>query len=547
MTRQPRQTRQQQSEQRPTADGLTRRGLLGTAVAAGAGAALLPAPAHAAEATAGTPAAVTVGTSDARYLDLTSRGYNARFTAAPDSVRLVHSTEQVVAVVQEAVRDGRRIGVRGGGHCLDGLVDDPDVRILVDMSEMDAVRYDPARRAFLVEGGATLGHVYRTLYLEWGVALPGGTCPTVGVGGHVTGGGYGAMCRQHGAVVDHLYAVEVVTVDASGTARAVVATREPDDPHRELWWAHTGGGGGTYGIVTRYWFRSPDATGTDPAGLLPRPPKTLLKSTVTVKWSDLTEAAFTALIADHGAWHARNSVAGSAYDSLHSVLILYNRVQGSLVLNSQIDGTLPDAAALLDAYVQAVAGGIGAPYAEVRSSWPWLKTTLKDPYDTGLYNRTKSKGAYLRRGWSVAQASTLYGHLSDAGYDGHAGILLYSYGGKVNTVASSATALAQRDSVLKANFTTYWPDAASDDRHVTWMRNLYRDLYAATGGVPVPDDTNDGSYINYPDTDLADPAWNTSGVSWQSLYFKDNLARLQAVKAAWDPRNVFHHRLSVAP
>ncbi|WP_217546799.1 FAD-dependent oxidoreductase [Streptomyces sp. GbtcB6] len=537
-------TRQQQPDRRPAA-GLTRRGLLGTAAAAGAGAALLPAPARAAEEAAGTPAAVTVDASDARYLDLTSRGYNARFAAAPDSVRLVHSTDQVVAVVQEAVRDGRRIGVRGGGHCLDGLVDDPDVRILVDMSEMDAVRYDPARRAFLVEGGATLGHVYRTLYLEWGVALPGGTCPTVGVGGHVSGGGYGAMCRQHGAVVDHLYAVEVVTVDASGTARAVVATREPDDPHRELWWAHTGGGGGTYGIVTRYWFRSPDATGTDPASLLPRPPKTLLKSTVSIKWSDLTEAAFTALVADHGAWHARNSVAGSAYDSLHSVLILYNRVQGAVVLNSQIDGTLPDAAALLDAYVTAVAGGIGAPYTEVRSSWPWLKTTLKDPYDTGLYNRTKSKGAYLRRGWSAAQASTLYGYLSDAGYDGHAGILLYSYGGKVNTVAASATALAQRDSVLKANFTTYWPAAADDDRHVAWMRALYRDLYAATGGVPAPDDTNDGSYINYPDTDLADPAWNTSGVSWQSLYFKDNLARLQAVKAAWDPRNVFHHRLSV--
>lgn len=541
MTRQP---RQQRPDRWPAA-GFSRRGLLGSAAAAGAGAALLPVPARAAEEAAGTPAAVTVGASDARYLDLTSRGYNARFTAAPDSVRLVHSTEQVVAVVQEAVRDGRRIGVRGGGHCLDGLVDDPDVRILVDMSEMDAVRYDPARRAFLVEGGATLGHVYRTLYLEWGVALPGGTCPTVGVGGHVTGGGYGAMCRQHGAVVDHLYAVEVVTVDASGTARAVVATREPGDPHRELWWAHTGGGGGTFGIVTRYWFRSPDATGTDPAGLLPRPPKTLLKSTVTIRWSDLTEAAFTALIADHGAWHARNSVAGSAYDSLHSVLVLYNRVQGAVVLNTQIDGTLADASALLDAYVTAVAGGIGAPYAEVRSSWPWLKTTLKDPYDTGLYNRTKSKGAYLRRGWSAAQASTLYGYLSDAGYDGHAGILLYSYGGKVNTVASSATALAQRDSVLKANFTTYWPDAASDDRHVTWMRNLYRDLYAVTGGVPVPNDTNDGSYINYPDTDLADPAWNTSGVSWQSLYFKGNLARLQAVKAAWDPHNVFHHRLSV--
>ncbi|WP_406119577.1 FAD-binding oxidoreductase [Streptomyces sp. NBC_00989] len=540
MTRQP-------PDRRPAA-GLTRRGLLGTATAAGIAAAAVPSRALAADNTVTdttTPAAVTVDASDARYLDLTSRGYNARFTAAPDSIRLVHTTAQVVSVVQEAVDTGKRIGVRGGGHCLDSLVDDPDVRTLVDMSEMDTVRYDPARRAFLVEGGATLGHVYRTLYLEWGVSLPGGTCPTVGVGGHVTGGGYGAMCRQYGAVVDHLYAVEVVVVDASGTARAVVATREADDPHRDLWWAHTGGGGGTFGIVTRYWFRAPDATGTDPSTLLPRPPKTLLKSTVAIKWSDLTEAAFTALIANHGTWHARNSVAGSSYDSLHSVLILYNRVQGSLVLNTQIDGTRSDASALLDAYVAAVTGGIGVPYTDARSSWPWLKTTLKDPYDTGLYNRTKSKGAYLRRGWSAAQAKTLYGYLSDAAYDGHAGILLYSYGGKVNTVSPTATALAQRDSVLKANFTTYWPDPAQDDRHVAWMRTLYRDLYADTGGVPVPNDTNDGSYINYPDTDLTDPAWNTSGVPWQTLYFKGNLAKLRRVKATWDPGNVFHHKLSV--
>ncbi|MFI6544689.1 FAD-binding oxidoreductase [Streptomyces prunicolor] len=540
MTRQP-------PDRRPAA-GLTRRGLLGTATAAGIAAAVVPTRALAADSTVTdttAPAAVTVDASDVRYLDLTSRGYNARFVAAPDSIRLVHTTAQVVSVVQEAVDAGKRIGVRGGGHCLDSLVDDPDVRILVDMSEMDAVHYDPARRAFLVEGGATLGHVYRTLYLEWGVSLPGGTCPTVGVGGHVTGGGYGAMCRQYGAVVDHLYAVEVVVVDASGTARAVVATREADDPHRDLWWAHTGGGGGTFGIVTRYWFRAPDATGTDPSTLLPRPPKTLLKSTVAIKWTDLTEAAFTTLIANHGTWHARNSVAGSSYDSLHSVLILYNRVQGSLVLNTQIDGTRSDASALLDAYVAAVTGGIGVPYTDARSSWPWLKTTLKDPYDTGLYNRTKSKGAYLRQGWSAAQARTLYGYLSDAAYDGHAGILLYSYGGKVNTVSPTATALAQRDSILKANFTTYWPDPAQDDRHVAWMRALYRDLYADTGGVPVPNDTNDGSYINYPDTDLTDPAWNTSGVPWGTLYFKGNLAKLQRVKATWDPGNVFHHKLSV--
>ncbi|MFC9584775.1 BBE domain-containing protein [Streptomyces yangpuensis] len=62
-----------------------------------------------------------------------------------------------------------------------------------------------------------------------------------------------------------------------------------------------------------------------------------------------------------------------------------------------------------------------------------------------------------------------------------------------------------------------------------------------TGGV------TDGCYINYPDTDLADPALNTSGVPWHELFYKGNYERLRAVKRAYDPHGVFRHKLSVAP
>jgi FAD/FMN-containing dehydrogenase len=53
--------------------------------------------------------------------------------------------------------------------------------------------------------------------------------------------------------------------------------------------------------------------------------------------------------------------------------------------------------------------------------------------------------------------------------------------------------------------------------------------------------------INHPDVDLADPEWNTSGVPWHTLYYKDNYPRLQRIKSLWDPRNVFHHALSIRP
>lgn len=84
-----------------------------------------------------------------------------------------------------------------------------------------------------------------------------------------------------------------------------------------------------------------------------------------------------------------------------------------------------------------------------------------------------------------------------------------------------------------------------DDKHLTWVREFYRDVFAATGGVPAPGGTGDGCHINYADADVANPEWNTSGVPWHSLYFKDNYPRLQAAKACWDPRDVFRHSLSV--
>jgi FAD/FMN-containing dehydrogenase len=90
--------------------------------------------------------------------------------------------------------------------------------------------------------------------------LPGGIGTGVGMGGHVTGGGFGPLSRLYGQMSDHLYAVETVVVDENGKAKAVTATREEDDPHRDLWWAHTDGGGGNFGVATKFWFRSRDGS-----------------------------------------------------------------------------------------------------------------------------------------------------------------------------------------------------------------------------------------------------------------------------------------------
>ncbi|MFC6930767.1 FAD-binding protein [Actinomadura yumaensis] len=213
------------------------------------------------------PAVVTK--DDPRYPTLVW-GSNQRWVGTPDAVHVVTSTAQVVASVQEAVRTGKRVAVRSGGHCYENFVGDPAVRLVIDLSRLNAVYHDRQRGAFAVEPGATLGDAYRGLDKQWGVTLPGSACPTVGIGGHVVGGGVGQLSRWHGATVDHLYAVEVVVVDANGTARAVVATRDAGDPNRDLWWAHTGGGGGNFGVVTKYWFRSPGPPARNRRNCCPR-------------------------------------------------------------------------------------------------------------------------------------------------------------------------------------------------------------------------------------------------------------------------------------
>jgi FAD/FMN-containing dehydrogenase len=77
------------------------------------------------------------------------------------------------------------------------------------------------------------------------------------------------------------------------------------------------------------------------------------------------------------------------------------------------------------------------------------------------------------------------------------------------------------------------------------VRAFYRDLLAATGGVPVPGDAYDGALINHADVDLADRTLNASGVPWHTLYYQGNYPRLQRIKAQWDPLNVFRHGLSI--
>ncbi|EMF24634.1 secreted FAD-linked oxidase [Streptomyces gancidicus BKS 13-15] len=524
-----------------------------------------PAATAATAATGAAPDAVTILPGDPRYADLVV-GNNSRWVARPDSVRLVRTTEQVVRAVQEAVDGNKRISVRSGGHCYADFVFNPEVRVVIDTSLLDTVGYDERLKAFEVGAGSTLLHAYESLFKGWGVTIPGGMCYSVGMGGHISGGGYGMLSRRHGLTVDHLYAVEVVVVDAKGKARSVVATREADDPNRDLWWAHTGGGGGNFGVVTRYWFRSPDATGTDPASLLPKPPEEVLVSALALPWSELNKVSFVSLVRKFGAWHEKNGSVGSSAASLCSFLMMNHRANGSIGLLTQIDATVPDAKKVLDDFLAEVTaslsdtavrpmsdpvGELGAlPDLFTPQALPWLHSVkllgTSNPTLTNPTLRGHHKSAYLRRNVTEAQATAMYRHLTRTDHENPASmVVLLSYGGKINTVASGDTASVQRDSVFKGLFQSFWAGAENDAANIGWTRDVYGEVFSAGGGYPVPGVATDGCYINYPDADITDPNVNTSGVPWYTLYYKDNYPRLQRIKAAYDPRNIFRHSQSI--
>ncbi|MET8975808.1 FAD-binding protein [Streptomyces sp. NPDC004539] len=500
-----------------------------------------------APAQAGPP--VTVRPADRRYTDL-RRGTNQRWVGSPEQIVLATSTADVVRAVQQAADSGRRLAVRSGGHCYEDFTTSQDIAVVLDLSRMDDISYDESRRAFSVRPGAALGRVYDRLYKGWGVYLPAGNCPTVAAGGHIQGGGYGSMSRRDGLAVDHLYGIEIVVVQADGTARAITATREPDDPHRELWWAHTGGGGGNFGVVTRYWLRSPGATGSEPAAQLPTPPREVWLSEVAWPWERLTEARFTRLMWNHGDWHARNSAPDSPYTALFSQLKPFHKSAGAVVLDSLVDAGAPGAENLLQTYISEVGAGVGVtPQVRQYRRVPWLHAT-QWPGFTGPDPtiRFKGKSVYARRNYTDDQIAAAYRHLTrDDFHNPSALLMIASYGGKVNQVAPGDTAVPQRDSVLKYQVVSLWNDAADDQANIAWVRECYRDMFAATGGVPVPNETNDGCFVNYADTDLGDPEWNTSGVPWHDLYYKNGYRRLQKAKAAWDPTGFFRHAQSIRP
>ena len=450
------------------------------------------------------------------------RSYNPIFDGAhPEAIAYCATTADVSLALEFAERHGIELSLRSGGHCYGGW--STGSGLVVDVSPMNQVDYDPVTGLVSVGSGTRLIDLYAGL-APHGVAVPGGSCPSVGIAGLALGGGFGVLGRKLGLTCDYLAAAEVVL--ASGETVTCDATHHPD-----LFWASRGGGGGSFGVVTRFSFV------THPIGELGL-------FTLVWPWSKAATVA--------SAWQ---DWAPLAPDELWSncLLVASQSTPTGEAPAARVTGVYVGPQAALQTLVDELVSEIGtSPFTEFVGSAGYLDTML---IEGGCENDTvaechltgESPAGTLTRGPFVAKSNIVNSKLSSAAVAtmlaaveqrqaspvlSGGGFVLDAAGGAINRVAPDATAYVHRRSLATLQYVANWGDPSSSTvaaANRRWIGATWRSMHPYVSS---------GAYSNYADPEL---------VGWQQAYWGSNLARLTEIKRAYDPLNVFRFPQSIPP
>jgi len=424
---------------------------------------------------------------DDAFYEQYAKAYNKRTTLRP-ALRIMAKTERGAAQAIDWLRANRLpFALRSGGHSFEGF--SQSTSVVVDTRLLNAIALDGGTLS--VGSGTPLGDIYKFVAAR-GLDFPGGSCPTVGVCGHAMGGGFGLIARQRGLACDRLVGIDLVDADA----KPVHADAQT---HPDLFWACRGGGGGTFGAATRLQFR------VEPIGRI---------AVYSASWTlDPQKAA--------ALFRAWQDWAPDAPDEITGIFKLSKRRDGSVVLH--IAGQSTGSKTRLLRELRALTGIAKPSVALSVSSMSFLAAV-----------NHFSGGWDYETSYSKAKSDFITGRLSDAGIDALIGGLPPSvvaicdaYGGAIGRVAGDATAFAYRAGTrFCVQYYTSWTAPSAAERRLADIRALYAAMRPWSGG----------SYVNYCDLELTD---------WQNAYWRQNLARLRAVKATIDPDGVFRHAQSV--
>jgi FAD/FMN-containing dehydrogenase len=430
--------------------------------------------------------------SDPQYKDFLPAA-NTRMQLAP-ALRAVCRSEQGVAAMVDWVRgNSLSFAMRCGGHSYEGFSQSTDV--VIDLRELADISVDKAAGIVTVGGGAALFHIYEALAAE-GLALQAGSCPTVGISGHILGGGHGLLARSHGLTCDSMR--EVTVIDSDAGTRVANATSEVD-----LFWACRGGGGGSFGIATEY-----------KLGVFP------LANVLVfgVSWQ-LSQTQAARLFAAWQSW------APQAPDHITSIMKVGSAGHGLITMRciGQSVGSESELRAQLHTLI-ALARPSSALSVHSLSFLDAVKH-FAGPLDyESVFMKAKSDYVLTPLGSSAIHAMMTALAAVSAG---SIVLLCDSYGGKIAEVDPTETAFPRRKAQYCIQYYSSWTRAADTPAHLATVNKVFSAMRPFMPGA---------SYVNYCDLDLPD---------YPQAYWGDNLPRLMGVKQEYDPQNLFRHTQSV--
>lgn len=420
------------------------------------------------------------------------------------------------------------IRTRSGGHDYDGLsYVSQSPFIVLDLFLLRSIKVNLKGETLWVESGATIGELYYRIAEKSNVhGFPAGVCPTVGVGGHFSGGGYGNLMRRFGLSVDNIVDAEIVVADGRVLDRKSMG--------EDLFWAIRGGGGASFGVIVSWKIK-----------LVPVP------EVVTVFRVEKTlEQGATDIV------HQWQYVADKIHDGLFiRVVISPMKRKGHKTVRAKFNALfLGNADELLDVMSERFPelGLIGEQCIEmswIESVLFWYNYPLGTKKDI-LLERHSSPEKFLKRKSDYVQQP-----ISKVGLEGiwekmmelgKPGLTFNPYGGKMSEISELDTPFPHRaGNIYKIQYSSSWKEEGNDvaDRHLNLIRKLYDYM------TPYVSKSPRSSYLNYRDVDIGvNGAGNVSyeeASIWGKKYFKGNFDRLVEVKTAIDPTNFFSYEQSI--
>ncbi|KAF8936865.1 hypothetical protein EDD21DRAFT_321134 [Dissophora ornata] len=446
-------------------------------------------------------------------------GFDLRYTYDPAVIVMASSAADVQVAVKCAKASNVAVAPRSGGHSFEGYsIGGQDGSLVIDLTAISSVTVSGGRAK--VGSGIRLGALYLSLYNQGGYTINAGTCPSVGIGGHALGGGFGLLARKYGLLIDRI--VEIEIVNANGDLLIASATQNSD-----LFYALRGAGGGSYGVVTSF-------------TILPiTPAPTVTSYTYDWKLSDYA-----------GVLRAYVNFQATASKDIG---VEMNIGPDGLEMYGTFQGNKAAQAAALAPFLKAAPKPSTSDIREGRHIDAQLRFSyiagdpkdinalaLKSPYKPGDSRYTKGKSLVYP---AVLKDSTiaLLGKWAAKNPQGSTAnyIIVDLWGGAVQDTSVDATAFIHRDAHTVFEFVSEWdenPNAKPGKKDcagcLAWMNDMYAefltDFTANYGAVR--------GYQNYIDIDIP---------NWQDAYYGSALTRLKQIKATSDPSNVFRFPQSI--